>query len=104
MYSLLLIGILSFCVAFVLTPLCRNLAIRRGLVDQPDEIRKFHTRAIPRIGGISIIIPYSVSFILLLISPFQVGNLIRVHFDIVGKLFPAATIVFFTGLLDDLFG
>jgi UDP-GlcNAc:undecaprenyl-phosphate GlcNAc-1-phosphate transferase len=50
MYSLLLIGILAFCVAFVLTPLCRNLAIRWGLVDQPDHFRKFHTRPIPRSG------------------------------------------------------
>jgi UDP-GlcNAc:undecaprenyl-phosphate/decaprenyl-phosphate GlcNAc-1-phosphate transferase len=104
MYSLPLIGILSFCLAFVLTPLCRNLAIRWGLVDQSDLIRKFHTKSVPRIGGISIFIAYLVSSILLLRSPLQAGNLIRGHLDIVGKLFPAATIVFLTGLLDDLLG
>jgi UDP-GlcNAc:undecaprenyl-phosphate/decaprenyl-phosphate GlcNAc-1-phosphate transferase len=104
MYSLPFIGILSFCVAFVLTPLCRNLATRWGLVDQPDQIRKFHTRAIPRVGGISIFIAYLVSFIVLLLSPLRAGDLIRGHLDIVGKLFPAATIVFFTGFLDDLLG
>ncbi len=90
--------------ALVLTPLCRNLAIRWGFVDQPDQIRKFHVGCIPRVGGISIFIAYLVSLGILLLSPFQVGNLIRGHFDIVGKLFPAATIVFFTGLLDDLLG
>lgn len=104
MYSLLILAVSSFCVAFVLTPLCRNLAIRWGLVDQPDRIRKFHTRAIPRVGGISIFIAYLASFVLLLLSPLQAANLIRGHLDIVRNLFPAATIAFFTGLLDDLTG
>jgi UDP-GlcNAc:undecaprenyl-phosphate GlcNAc-1-phosphate transferase len=103
-YSLLILAVSSFCVALALTPLCRNLAIRWGLVDQPDQIRKFHTRAIPRVGGISIFIAYLVSFGILLLSPIQFGNMVRSHLDIVGKLLPAATIVFFTGLLDDVLG
>jgi UDP-GlcNAc:undecaprenyl-phosphate GlcNAc-1-phosphate transferase len=104
MQTLLLLGILSFGAALVVTPLCRDLAIRWGLVDQPDQIRKFHTRSIPRIGGISIFIAYLVSFAILLFSPLQSGNLVRGHLDVVRSLFPAATIVFFTGLLDDLLG
>jgi UDP-N-acetylmuramyl pentapeptide phosphotransferase/UDP-N-acetylglucosamine-1-phosphate transferase len=47
MYSLVILSVSSFCVAFALTPLFRNLATRWGLVDQPDHIRKFHTRPIP---------------------------------------------------------
>jgi UDP-GlcNAc:undecaprenyl-phosphate/decaprenyl-phosphate GlcNAc-1-phosphate transferase len=104
MYSLFALAVSSFCVAFVLTPVCRTLAIRWGFVDQPDQMRKFHVGSIPRVGGFSIFIAYLVSLGILLLSPFQAGNLIRGHFDIVGKLFPAATIVFFTGLLDDLLG
>jgi UDP-GlcNAc:undecaprenyl-phosphate GlcNAc-1-phosphate transferase len=104
MYSLLLIGILAFCVAVVLTPLCRNLAIRWGLVDQPDHVRKFHARPIPRIGGISIFIAYLVSFAVLLLSLLRDGNMIRDHLDVVRNLIPAATIVFVAGLLDDLLG
>ena len=104
MYSLLVLAVLSFCVAFVLTPLCRNLAIRWGLVDQPDHIRKLHTRPIPRVAGISIFIACSVSLALLLLSPYQFGSVVRGHFDVVRNLFSAATIVFITGLLDDLLG
>ena len=104
MYSLLILAFLSFCLAFVLTPLCRNLAIRWGLVDQPDHIRKLHTNAIPRVGGISIFIAYSVSFALFLLSPFQAGITVRGNLDVVRSLFPAVTIVFLTGLLDDLLG
>jgi len=50
MYSLLQIGTLALCVAFDITPPCRNLAILWDLVDQPDHIRKFHTRRVPRSG------------------------------------------------------
>jgi UDP-GlcNAc:undecaprenyl-phosphate GlcNAc-1-phosphate transferase len=104
MRSIIFIGILSFCVAFVLTPLCRNLSIRWGLVDQPDHIRKLHTKPIPRIGGISIFIACSVSLAFLLLSPYQFGHVVRSHLDVIRELFSAATIVFFTGLLDDLVG
>jgi len=104
MYSLLILAVSSFCVALALTPLCRDLAVRWGLVDRPDEIRKFHLRAVPRVGGIAIFIAYLASFAIFLFSPFQVGNIIREHLDVVRKLFPAATIIFFTGLVDDLLG
>ena len=90
--------------AFILTPLCRNLAIRWGLVDLPDQIRKLHTRPIPRIGGVSVVSAYFVSVALLLLSPLLAVNLIRDHLDVIRKLIPAATIVFFAGLLDDLLG
>src|SRR6266403_3747191 len=102
MYSLLILAVSSFCTAFVLTPLCGNLAIRWGFVDQPDHIRKCHKGGIPRIGGISIFIAYLVSLTLLLLSPLQAGNIVRGHLDVARNLFPAVTIVFFTGLLDDL--
>jgi UDP-GlcNAc:undecaprenyl-phosphate/decaprenyl-phosphate GlcNAc-1-phosphate transferase len=103
MSTLLILASLSFCVAFVLTPLCRDLAIRWGLVDQPDDIRKFHSRSIPQVGGIAIFIAYVVSFAVFLPSPLF-GEMVRSHLEVVRNLFPAATIVFFTGLLDDLMG
>ena len=104
MYSLIILAVSSFCVAIIFTPLCRNLAIRWGLVDQPDHTRKLHTRPIPRVGGISIFIACSVSLALLLLSHYQFGDIVRGHFDVVRNLFSAATIVFLTGLLDDLLG
>jgi UDP-GlcNAc:undecaprenyl-phosphate GlcNAc-1-phosphate transferase len=94
---------LSFSVAFILTPLCRDLALRWGLVDEPDYVRKFHSGAIPRVGGVAIFIAYVASFAVFLPS-FQFGAMVHGHLDVVRNLFPAATIVFFTGLLDDLLG
>jgi len=103
MYPLLILAVSSFCLAFFLTPLCRNLAIRWGLVDQPDQIRKLHTRPIPRVGGISIFIAYLISFAALYFSSLHFDTMAG-HFNIVRNFLPAATIVFFTGLIDDLLG
>lgn len=104
MYSLFLLGLASFAFSLVLTPLCRNLAIRWGLLDPPDDLRKIHIRLIPRIGGVPIVIAYLFSFAVLLLSPFQARHLVHDHLDVIWKLFPAATLIFLTGLLDDLFG
>jgi UDP-GlcNAc:undecaprenyl-phosphate GlcNAc-1-phosphate transferase len=103
MSTLLILAVLSFFVALVLTPICRDLAIHWGMVDQPDLIRKFHPKSIPRVGGIAIFIAYLVSFVVFLPS-FQFAALVRGNLDVVRSLFPAATIIFLTGLLDDLLG
>jgi UDP-GlcNAc:undecaprenyl-phosphate GlcNAc-1-phosphate transferase len=104
MSSLIILAVSSFCVALVLTPLCRNLALRWGFVDQPDQSRKLHARPIPRIGGVPLFIAYLVSVALLHFTHLQSGNLIQDHLGTVRNLIPAATIIFFAGLLDDLIG
>lgn len=104
MYSLLVLFASSLCVVLILTPLCRGLAIRWGFVDRPDLVRKFHARPVPRIGGIPIFIAYLTSFAILLLLNLQGSHTIRGHLDIVKSLFPAAVLVFLTGLLDDLIG
>jgi UDP-GlcNAc:undecaprenyl-phosphate GlcNAc-1-phosphate transferase len=104
MLILLTLGFTSFVVAFAITPLCRNLAIRWGLVDHPDNIRKLHTRPIPRIGGIPIFIACLVSFAVLLLFHPGSGQIVRGPFGVIRSLLPAAIIIFLTGLIDDLFG
>jgi len=104
MYSLLITAVAAFAVSFLLTPLCRNLAVRWGLLDRPDQARKIHARPIPRIGGIPILIAYLASFGLLLLLPLRGAGILREHLDLAGKLLPAVAIVFATGLLDDLYG
>src|ERR1035437_6011728 len=42
MYSLFIVAAAAFAAAFVLTPICRNLAIRWGMLDRPDHDRKIH--------------------------------------------------------------
>lgn len=104
MYSLFIVAIASFALAFALTPLCRNLAIRWGAVDRPDQVRKLHARPVPRIGGIPIVVAYLGSFAILLLCSLRAGNMVRSHLDLVWRVFPGAALIFFIGLLDDLAG
>ncbi len=104
MYSLLFLAASSLLICLALTPLCRDLFRRAGLLDRPDQGRKTHLRPVPRIGGIPIAVAYAGSFILLLLSPFNAGSLLSQHLPLVWRLLPAAGLIFATGLLDDLIG
>ena len=104
MYSLFIVAAVAFAAAFLLTPLCRNVAIRWGVLDHPDHNRKTHARPIPRIGGVPIVVAYLGSFALLLLFSLQGGDILRGHLGLIWRLFPAAALVFATGLLDDLIG
>jgi UDP-GlcNAc:undecaprenyl-phosphate GlcNAc-1-phosphate transferase len=104
MYSLLFLAASSLLICLALTPLCRDIFKRAGLLDHPDRLRKTHAQPVPRIGGIPIAIAYAGSFLLLLLSPFNAGSILSQHLPLVWKLLPAAGLIFATGLVDDLIG
>src|SRR5271157_56724 len=57
MYSSLAVAFLcAFALSSVLTPVCRNAALRMNLVDRPDGARKLHRRPVPHVGGIPILL------------------------------------------------
>src|SRR5437899_911006 len=103
MYTLFLLGFASFALAFVLTPACRNLAIRCRLVDRPDEKRKLHAAPVPRIGGIPIAIAYLASFLVLMFSR-QGAQWLAGGLPVALRLLPAVGLVFLIGILDDIRG
>ncbi|MGA2150363.1 MAG: hypothetical protein ABSH49_36035, partial [Bryobacteraceae bacterium] len=76
MYSLLFLGVLSFFLALVLTPLVRNRFRRWGMVDRPDAGRKHHDHPVPRVGGIPLFVAYLCSFGLLALTPLSAGNIV----------------------------
>ena len=100
MLTAVLLGLASFLVAFMLTPLCRNIALKFGLVDRPDSKRKLHAAPIPRVGGIAIAIAYAVGIALLLASP----HTPTLKVPIASRIAPAAIFIFVAGLVDDLVG
>lgn len=53
----LAIGLVAFLAAVFLTPLARKLALRLGMIDQPDP-RRVNTRPIPRGGGLAVIFAF----------------------------------------------
>ena len=98
------LAVCSFVLALLLTPLLRDLALRRGWVDEPDNHRKLHKGPIPRIGGIAIVLAYVGSFSLLLSFHVEQSAAIQNALPLVAKLLPAVAVVFATGLLDDCIG
>lgn len=99
--SSLWVQILGFLAALLVsglvTPLIRRVAIDAGHYDIPND-RKIHKFPVPRIGGIAI----WGGFILTMggVSLFYQGQLVESSLD--GVLL-GGTIIFFVGLLDDLY-
>jgi UDP-GlcNAc:undecaprenyl-phosphate GlcNAc-1-phosphate transferase len=104
MYSLAFIGIAAFVLALLATPLVRNLSRSIGAVDKPDRNRKLHKLAVPRVGGVAVVLAYAGSFLLLKAVPLRGGNLVRESLPLAWQLLPAALVIFATGIADDLFG
>jgi UDP-GlcNAc:undecaprenyl-phosphate GlcNAc-1-phosphate transferase len=52
--------ILAFLSAFAATWLCKNIAIKLGIVDRPDDLVKTHKEPIAYLGGVGILVGLAV--------------------------------------------
>jgi UDP-GlcNAc:undecaprenyl-phosphate GlcNAc-1-phosphate transferase len=104
MYSVVFLGFLSFVFALILTPVARNCFRAWGIVDHPDEDRKHHESAVPRVGGIPLIAAYACSLGILALTPLSAGQLVVEALPFAFRFLPAILFIFLTGLLDDLVG
>jgi len=100
MQPIALLALVACALTLLLTPLVRVCSIAAGWVDSPDDRRKLHLRAVPRTGGIAILVSYAASFgALFLVS--HGGGIIGRHLATIFRLLPGVAIVFTVGLLDD---
>ena len=65
--------LIALAVAAVLTPLVTAIAHRLHLFDIPDQIRKVHVRAVPRLGGIAVVLAFLCAIAGLYALPFGRG-------------------------------
>jgi UDP-GlcNAc:undecaprenyl-phosphate GlcNAc-1-phosphate transferase len=93
----------STILAIVTTPIVIRIARRLNIVDPPD-IRKIHSKPIPRIGGVAIFVSMIGLVIPVLFLPDAVGNTLRLLRLKIAVVLCAAGLVFFLGLLDDIRG
>ena len=63
-----------------------------------------HQQAVPNLGGIAIVLSYSVSFVLLLALQTEGANIVVKSIPLALQFLPAAILIFATGLVDDLSG
>ena len=54
------VPVLSFISALIATLLCKNIALKFGIVDKPDKMAKIHKGSVAYFGGIGILV-YSTS-------------------------------------------
>ena len=108
----LLIAITSMAISMAIIPVMMRFAPYLGMVDSPDE-RKVHTSAIPRSGGIGIVVgilvplfiwqnlsDFTMSFIvgclvLLVFGAWDDAKNIRPAYKFIGQLLAAMIVVFY---------
>lgn len=93
----------STILALITTPVVIRVARRLNIVDVPD-VRKIHSKPIPRIGGAAIFVSMMGLIIPALFLPSVIGDSLQfVQSKVVALLF-AAGFMFLVGLVDDIKG
>ena len=88
----LYIFMLALFTSLILVPFLQRWAVDSGALDLPDE-RKRHARAVPRIGGVAIVLAWLFS----LLAYVDMGREMR-------GILAGSLVVFCIGLVDDLYG
>lgn len=101
----LLIGFVAAAVSgSILTAAVIRMAVARGIYDAPLGGRRVHTEPLPRIGGIAVFCAMAISLVVTAIFALDIGRILaNPPLELLGILF-GGTLVFITGLVDDLRG
>ena len=91
----------SAVLAIIITPIVIRVARQLNIVDTPD-IRKFHSKPIPRIGGVVIFVSMISLTIPMLFLLNIVGDSFRLIHSKIVVVLCAAGFIFFVGLVDDV--
>ena len=101
MFLILTLGALSVLLASILTPVIRDRIGKFGFLDHPDGVRKKHAAAVPRVGGIAIVLAYISTFAIAFALPFSYTYVLHKELPHILHLVLAGSVVFATGVLDD---
>src|SRR5579862_7100840 len=101
MFLILTLGALSIILALILTPIVRDGLGKFGFLDHPDGVRKKHATAVPRVGGIAIVLAYLCTFAIGFALPFSYTYVLHPALPHILRLALAGSVVFATGVLDD---
>ena len=93
-----LLFVITYALVGVLTPVMRKIAIANQILDLPTSSHKSHTKAVPYLGGIAILIGVTlVSYLALAFFNFTVSN-----FLLATSVLGPALVMGLIGLWDDL--
>jgi UDP-GlcNAc:undecaprenyl-phosphate GlcNAc-1-phosphate transferase len=101
MLTLTKVFLVALLSSLVLTPLVRRWALRRGIVDEPDEHRKLHDDAVPLAGGLAVMGGFCLALVVAFVwSPRWRGEFLA-NGGFLAGLLAAAAVIGVVGLLDD---
>ena len=91
---------LAFVLVYLIVPLVIRLCLKFGFLDKPSR-RKVHTKAMPRLGGLAVILAFCLSlwFIFKIDAGFRTAFSARV-----AGLAASVFLLILLGLWDDIFG
>ncbi|MBX2812203.1 MAG: undecaprenyl/decaprenyl-phosphate alpha-N-acetylglucosaminyl 1-phosphate transferase [Myxococcales bacterium] len=98
--------IVAFCLALVVaalsTPIVVWVAHRKGWLDLPNESRKVHSRAVPRLGGVAVVLAFFAPILCLALYENRVSDLLYSDIRLIAGLFSGALAIVTLGVYDDL--
>ncbi|HUU42552.1 MAG TPA: MraY family glycosyltransferase [Planctomycetota bacterium] len=109
MGEFVVIYLVAFTLSVFLVPMVRRLALRVGAIDEPDGVRKIHTHAVPRMGGVAIFIAFIVPvlgvYVLGVTGTLPGGVYAKLQENISGfmGLLVASLLVLLLGVYDDIY-
>ena len=94
----------SLAISLLATPLVRNAAMARGMLDQVGNSRKVHTRAVPRLGGVGIVLGIYGAFGFALLFLPRVQQIVLANGATLLWLALAGLVIAVLGMYDDVRG
>ncbi len=92
-----LVAAVSFGMSLVATPICRRIALKKGIVDRPDDFLKPHEKPIPYLGGVAIFLGWLAGVLAALAL-----SETNVDVALMAGIVLAGLAITLTGLFDDL--
>lgn len=94
----------SIVLSLVLTHRVRSWAVRMGIVDRPDGVRRLHDRPIPRVGGMAIYASVATVLLIGLALGLPALDLPRGQTMPFVAVMAGGAVIFALGLWDDILG
>ena len=104
MVALLMVFLTTVAVGTLLTPLVIRFAVAWGYYDSPSDLRRVHTEPLPRIGGVAVFLAVLAGVIITIIAALTRTAVFEGPTSFFFGLVLGGSILFVTGLLDDVRG
>ena len=95
---------LGFGVSVAVIPAINRLAHREGILDRPSDDRRAHTVPVPRLGGVAIFLGTVIATAVVMGLGLATGSLDLPYPTLLPGVVIGVSVVFLTGLADDIRG